>query len=102
CALSSGCLLVFVVAVPPGRGSILVPAERRQVEHLVGPHQLLDSTVVGGVGVVNDPVNQREGAHPLPLRLGPVDAAEVVLRTRPLLFLREGGAEVVLEVAPKG
>src|SRR5439155_3489298 len=103
CAASSRYLLVFVVTAPPVRGSFLVTTERRQVEHPVGAHELLDSTVVGGVSVVHDPVLEREGAHPLSLRPGGlVDVAEVVFGTVPLLLLREGGTEVVLEIAAEG
>src|SRR5215216_5822688 len=85
--------LVLVVAVPPGRGLFLVATEWRQVQHPVGPHQLLDSAVVGGVGVVHDAVLEREGAHPLSLGRDLVDVAEVVLGPVPLLLLCEGSTE---------
>ena len=77
-------------------------AQRRQVEDPEGSHQLLDSAVVRGVGVVNDPVLERENAHPLTLRHGLINVAEVVLTTVPLLLLREGGVEVVPEIAAEG
>src|SRR5215218_6192263 len=62
-APSSRCLmpcgLVLIVAVPPGRWdlqSFLVATERRHVQEPVGTHQLLDPALIGGVGVVHDPV----------------------------------------------
>ena len=90
------------MAAPPGCGSFLVTTERRQVEDVVGAHQRLDSTGVGGVGVVHDPILESEGAQPLSLRRGLVDVPEVVFGAGPLLLLREGRAEVVLEVAAEG
>src|SRR5262245_17869424 len=91
---------VLVVPAPPGRRelqSVLVTAERRQVEDSVGPHQLLDAAAVRGVRVVNDAVLFREGAHSLALRLGLINVAEVVLASVPLLLVRESSAEVVPE-----
>jgi hypothetical protein len=52
--------------------------------------------------VVHDPVLECEGAHPLSLRQDLVDVAKVVFGTVPLLVLREGGTEVVLEIAAEG
>jgi predicted dithiol-disulfide oxidoreductase (DUF899 family) len=94
--------LVFVVTVPPGPWGFLVATQRRQVENPEGPHQLLDSAVVGGVGVVHDPVLECERAQPLSLRQGLINVAEVVLGAVSLLLLGEGGTEVVLEVAAEG
>src|SRR5262249_51746630 len=76
----SSALVVLVVAAPPRLGEIepvLVPAPRGEVEELVGPHQGLDATGVGGVGVVDSAVLEREDAHTLFLWLGLVDMPEV-------------------------
>jgi hypothetical protein len=48
---------------------------------------------------VDQAVLECEGAHPLALRLGVVDMPEVVFGSIPLLFLGEGDAAVVVEVA---
>src|SRR5919108_544778 len=94
--------LVLVVAAPPvGRG-LLVAAERRHVEDPERPHELLDPARVGGVGVVDDPVIEREGAQPRRLLPGIVRVAEVMLAAASPLLLGEGGAEVVLEVRAEG
>src|SRR5258707_6575478 len=61
-------LVVLVVAAPPRLGElepVLVPAPRGEVEELVGPHQDLDATGVGGVGVVDSAVLECEDAHTL-------------------------------------
>ena len=49
--------------------------------------------------MVDDPVHERERAHPRRLLAGIVDVAEVVFGAVALLLVGEGGAEVVLEVA---
>src|SRR4051794_23486989 len=89
--------LVLVVASPPSPwwsagtspGSLLVTTERRQVEHPVSPHQLLDSAAVGRVRVVHEPILKRERAHPRCLLPGVVGVAEVVLGAVAPLLLRE-------------
>src|SRR5262245_57665287 len=58
-------LVVFIVAAPPRLEPILVPAPRGEVEKLVGPHQGLGATGIGGVGVVDSAVLEREDAHTL-------------------------------------
>src|SRR5918993_1679711 len=101
---SSSALVVLVVAAPPRLGElepVLVPAPRGEVEELVGPHQGLDATGVGGVGMVDSAVLEREDAHTLLLRLGLVGMPEVVVGAVPPLLLGEGDAEVVVEVAPE-
>src|SRR5688572_4121021 len=92
------------MAAPPRLGElevVLVPAPRGEVEELVGPHQGLDATGVGGVGVVDSAVLKREDAHTLLLRLGLIDMPEVVVGAVSPLLLGEGDAEVVVEVAPE-
>jgi hypothetical protein len=53
------------------------------------------------VGVVDSAVLERKDAHTLLLRLGFVDVPEVVVGAVSPLLLGEGGAEVVVEVAPE-
>src|SRR4051812_25356087 len=75
-------LLVLVVPAPPRLRkleTVLVSAQRGEVEELVGPHQGLDAARVGGIGVVHCAVLKRKGAHSLLLRLGLVDVMEVVV-----------------------
>ena len=94
---------VFVMAAPPRLGkfeAVLVSAPRGEVEELVGPHQRFGATGIGGVGVVDSAVLQREDAHALLLRLGLVDMLIVVVGAVSLLFLGEGGSEVVPESLP--
>ncbi len=97
-------LLVLVVAAPPRLRefeSVFVPAQRGDVEKLVGPHQRLDATGVGGVRVVDSAVLQREDARSLPLWIELVDMPEVVVCAVFSLLLGERRAEVVLEIAPE-
>ena len=95
-------LIVFVVAAPPTFFEpVLVSAPRGEVEETVNPHEDLGSTVVGGVGVVDSTVLKCEDAHTLPLRPGLVDMSVVVVSAVSLLFLGEGGTEIVFEVAPE-
>src|SRR5262245_53992363 len=66
-AIPGSALVVLVVAPPPCLEElepVLVPAPRGEVEELVGPHQGLDATGVGGVGVVDGAVLEREDTHP--------------------------------------
>src|SRR5262245_23265831 len=96
--------VVLVVAAPPRVGGfepLLVPPPRGEVEEVVGPHQSLDATGVGGVRVVNGAVLEREDTHALPLRLGLVDVPVVVIGAVSTLLLGEGDPEVVVEVAPE-
>src|SRR5918994_5637513 len=95
---------IFVMAAPPRLGKfepVLVSAPRGEVEELVGPHQCFGATSIGGVGVVDSAVLQREDAHALFLRLVFVDMLIVVVSAAALLFLGEGDSEVVSEVAPE-
>src|SRR5687768_9429971 len=92
------------MAAPPCVGGLepfLVPAPRSEVEQAVCPHQRLDAAGVGGVGVMDRAVLEREDTHTLPLWLGLVDMPKVVVGTVSLLLFGEGGAEVVFEVAPE-
>ncbi len=92
------------MAAPPRLGkfeAFLVSAPRGEVEELVGPHQRFGATGIGGVGVVDSAVLQRKDAHALLLRLGLIDMLIVVVGAVSLLFLGEGGSEVVPEVAPE-
>src|SRR5438874_13619588 len=92
-------LLVLVMAAPPYLDPLLVPAPRSEVEEPVGRLQRFVAAGVGGVGVVDGAVLQREDAHTFLLRLGLVDMLIVVYGAISLLLLGEGGAEVVPETA---
>ena len=88
------------MAVPPsGDVALLVTAERCHVQVPKGPHELLDSAVLGGVCAVHDAIFLREVAHPITLWRGNVDVLEVVLGTVALLLrgargsVRFSGAE---------
>src|SRR5215204_1072004 len=102
CPRPGGGLLVLVVAAPPRlreRQAVLVTPLRRPVEQLVDAIQDVGAACVGRVGVVDDAVLEREGAEPVRLLARVVDPAEVVLCAVGLLLLREGDAEVEVEVA---
>src|SRR2546428_37819 len=55
-------LLVLVAAAEPRPG--LIPSLRRPVEPLVHAPEGVHTAGVGGVGVVDDAVSERERAHP--------------------------------------
>jgi hypothetical protein len=61
---------------------------------MVGPHQGLDATRIGRVGMVDSAALRREDAHTPLLRLRLVDVSEVVVGAVSQLRLGEGGAEV--------
>jgi hypothetical protein len=90
-------------ASPRGRRRAL----RRAVEQLPGRIQDIGAAVVAGVGVVDDPVLEREGAQAVQLVAPEVDlrgvlrCPEVEAAARPPLLLGEDG-EVEVEVASCG
>src|SRR5205814_3253986 len=57
--------LVLVVATPPDAG--LVAPLGRAVEPLIHAPEAVQSARIGGIGVVNDAVLERERAHAWPL-----------------------------------
>src|SRR4051812_19701198 len=60
-AAAVAAVLVFVMAAPPD--ACLVAAERRTVEPLVHAPQAVQPARIGGVGMVDDAVLERECAH---------------------------------------
>src|ERR1700733_6000405 len=56
---------VFVVATPPH--ALLVAPLGRTVEPLIGAPESVQSTRMGGIGVVDDAVLDRESAHARPI-----------------------------------
>src|SRR5688572_11944898 len=120
-------LVVLVVAAPPD--ARLVAPLGSAVQPLVHAPEAVHSARIGGIGVVDDAVLERERAHAGPLarvgrrvgsghrreRRGPVGCrargylgdrrlAPVVVLDGPLalLLLREADAEVEVEVAAEG
>ena len=115
--------LVLVVAAPPDAG--LVAPLRRAVEPLVHAPEAIQSARVGKIGVVNDPVLERERAHAWPLtyvrvHVGTAHGSEltgsvgcrarryrgdrflafvIVFDALALFLFRERGAEVGIEIA---
>src|SRR5437588_9331823 len=115
--------LVLIVAFPPD--AILVAPLRRAVEPLIHAPEAVQSARVGGIGVVNDAVLQREGAHARPIadvgvHVGSAHGSEltgsvgcrarryrgnrfllfvVVFDSLALFLFRERGAEVGVEIA---
>src|SRR5689334_21972380 len=59
--LFGGALAIFVVALGPGAG--LVAALRRAVEPLIHGPEIVYSSRIGGIGVVDDSVFAHECAH---------------------------------------
>src|SRR6058998_264946 len=115
-------LVVLVVAAPPG--ARLVAPLGRAVEPLVHAPEAVQSARIGGIGVVDDAVLERERAHARPLarvrgrvgsdsgrelgdrlrdrrRVHRVAAAPVVVFDAPLalLLLAEPDVEVEVEIA---
>src|SRR5436190_17633353 len=115
--------LVLIVAAPPDAG--LVASLRSAVEPLVHAPQAVQSTGIGGIGVVDNAVIERERAHARPLAYvcvhvgsahgseltGPVGRGArryradgflllvVVFDPLALFLFRERGAEVGVELA---
>src|SRR5688572_11538863 len=124
--ISMSALVVFVVAAPPDATRLVAPLGGA-VEPLVHAPEAVQPARVGGIGVVDGAVVEREGAHAGPLarirsHVGSAHgreqgfrplaatlltgaprqlrlALEIILDPLALLLLRIGGGEVVVEVA---
>ena len=69
-----GLSLLYMLLIPATVPSTLAA---HQVQVAVGPYQLLDPACVRRVGVVDDPVSEREGAQPRRLLPGIVGVAKL-------------------------